>query len=100
SSVTNMNAMLSFSGLDCDNYSATLVGWQVNNPTVYGITLDAVDMIYGTAALPHRNALINNQGWVINGDSPSGTDCGGIIFPCPSGNVLYVNAAATGQNTG
>jgi surface protein len=72
----NMLQMFIFSGMDCSNYSATLIGWQANNPTVTGRSLGAHTLQYGTNAVPARTGLVTTQGWTISGDSPSGVDCG------------------------
>ena len=71
-----MNNMLDNSGMDCGNYSATLIGWKNNNPTVSGRSLGATGCMYGTNAVAARSHLINTQGWNITGDSPSGINCG------------------------
>jgi len=90
------------SGMNCDNYSATLIGWQQNNPNVKGRILLASGLKYGTNADAARILLINTQGWMISGDLPSGTICGsssivdkneeiGInIFPNPSSGVITI----------
>jgi len=84
-STVNLTHMLSYSGMDCDHYSATLVGWQHNNPTVTGRSLIANNRQYGTGAVTARTILINpidqgGQGWTITGDSYSGTACD-ILLP-------------------
>jgi hypothetical protein len=61
--------------MDCNNYSATLVGWQTNNPTVINRNLGATGLAYGLSAVASRDALVNNQGWTITGDTSSGDDC-------------------------
>ena len=72
----NMTNMLSYSSLDCANYSATLRGWADNPNTPSGRTLGAIDRQYGTSALSARTSLIATKGWNITGDSPSGNICG------------------------
>ncbi len=72
----NMTNMLSYSSLDCANYSATLRGWADNPNTPSGRTLGAIDRQYGTSALAARTSLIATKGWNITGDSPSGNICG------------------------
>lgn len=67
------------SGLDCDNYSATLIGWYVNNPDVTDRTLGANDMEFGNIAAIARDSLIFGRGWYIGNDSPSNSFCGGIL---------------------
>jgi len=75
----NIFECLSNSGMNCDNYSATLIGWQINNPTLTGIFLGADGLQYGTSAVAARNTLINTQGWTITGDSPSGFACDALL---------------------
>ncbi|MEX0996037.1 MAG: BspA family leucine-rich repeat surface protein [Flavobacteriaceae bacterium] len=67
--------MLSFSGIDCDHYSATLVGWESNNPSVTNRIFSSQNIFYGTSAIDARNILINDRGWNISWDSPSGDAC-------------------------
>ncbi|MEM6830075.1 MAG: T9SS type A sorting domain-containing protein, partial [Bacteroidota bacterium] len=70
-----MSNMLRNSGMDCENYSSTLIGWSENNPNVTGRSLGAEGLQYGTNAEAARDVLVNERGWTITGDSPSGTDC-------------------------
>ena len=71
----SMGNMLSFSGMNCANYSATLNGWAINNPTVTGVSLTATGRQYGTNAIAARNLLTGTRGWTISGDSPSAGTC-------------------------
>jgi surface protein len=75
----NMANMLNSSGMDCNSYSSTLIGWQSNNPTVTGRTLDAAGRQYGTNAVTARTQLTTIQGWTISSDSPSGSDCSNFM---------------------
>lgn len=72
-SLTNM---LDNSGMDCNNYSATLIGWSANPSTPNGITLGATGRQYGTNADASRTNLTVTKGWTITGDTPSGAVCG------------------------
>ena len=67
--------MLDNSGLDCDNYSASLIGWAANPATPSGRSLGATALQYGNNAVAARDSLINIHGWTITGDSASGVDC-------------------------
>src|SRR5690606_5436700 len=95
--------MLNNAGMDCDNYSATLVGWEANNPTVSNRNLDLNDRIYGTSAVAARNILVNTRGWLLN-DSTNGDACGAAlstlnydlenqisIYPNPAKDYLTIN---------
>jgi hypothetical protein len=74
-----MFEMLEGSSMDCDHYSATLVGWQKNNPSVTDVTLGANGLQYGTSAEAARDALINDQGWTIEGDVASDMPCDALV---------------------
>ena len=67
SEVTNMSGMFTYSGMDCTNYSSTLVGWAANPSTPNAITLGADGRTYSSSAVAARNALIS-KGWTITGD--------------------------------
>jgi hypothetical protein len=67
--------MLDNSGLDCDNYSATLIGWNNNPATPNGRTLGASGRQYGTNAVAARTNLDIAKAWTINGDAASGLPC-------------------------
>jgi surface protein len=80
----SLQNMLSNSGMDCGNYTSTLNGWRANNPSVTGLKLGATGLQYGTNAIADRDALINDQNWVITGDSLSGSECN---IPTSAGNL-------------
>jgi gliding motility-associated-like protein len=69
------------SGMDCNNYSATLIGWSANPSTPTGRTLGAIGRQYGTNAAAARSNLITTKGWTITGDTPSGTVCSSATGP-------------------
>jgi len=93
----NLTRALEFSGMDCDHYSATLIGWRENNPDVTDRSLGASEMEFGTAAAEARDSLIIAQGWTIEFDAPSGNACDGVLSATPlhrpdeSGIVIYPN---------
>jgi len=60
--------MLGFSGMDCDTYSKTLMGWAANPATPSNLTMNAQTMTYGPAAQAARQKLVN-KGWHITNDS-------------------------------
>ncbi len=63
------------SGLNCDNYSATLIGWGANPLTPNSLSMGASGRQYGTNAVAARTNLTTTKGWTITGDSPSGVAC-------------------------
>ena len=71
----NLGSMLNDSGLDCTNYSASLIGWSNNALTPNDLELGAFQRPYGTNAVAARTNLISNKGWIISNDEASGTNC-------------------------
>jgi surface protein len=67
----NLSNMLDNSGLDCSNYSATLVGWNANPSTPNGRSLGAAGRTYGPQATAARANLTGTKGWTITGDASS-----------------------------
>ena len=67
--------MLSFCGMDCANYSATLAGWSANPNIQTGLNLGASTLLYGTNVQNERNYLTITKGWTISGDAPNNTIC-------------------------
>ncbi len=70
-----MFLMFDDSGMDCQNYSQTLIGWETNNPTIEDAELTATNIEYGLDAVAARTNLINNQGWTISGDIALTVNC-------------------------
>ena len=103
SNAVNRIEMFNNSGMDCESYSATLIGW-VANTTITGVTLGANDLQYGTNAEGAVTELTGNRGWTITGHTFSGEDCFGIltshrsshgslnllVFPNPSANNMTI----------
>ncbi len=67
-------SMLTNSGLNCQNYDNTLLGWSQNPSTPDAIYLSASSpMVYShPAAVAARNQLITNKNWTISGDTYNG----------------------------
>ena len=74
-----LGSMLDNSGLDCHNYSASLIGWAANPATPSGRQIKASTLQYGTNAVASRDSLIDILDWTITGDTPSGVDCTGSV---------------------
>ncbi len=96
--------MLRNSGLNCQNYDATLSGW-AQNPLIAG-NIDissAAPLVYsGSGAVSARNLLITNKNWTITGDTYDG-ECSprlGVsdvtisqeagIYPNPARDIIYI----------
>jgi len=102
SSLTNASIMLNSVGMDCVNYSKTLVGWANNSNTPNNIILGLVSgLTYSNTIISHRNTLLNSKGWVFTGDI-SGTcefqlgvsdyEYGNefSVYPNPASDILYL----------
>jgi surface protein len=63
----NLTTMLDRSGLDCQNYSQTLVAWNANPNTPNNRILGATFMNYGPEAQAAVNNLTINKGWGFSG---------------------------------
>ena len=61
--------MLSYSGLDIDNYSNTLIGWASLPSLQYNVKFGVSGLYYNSSAIEARNKLINDYKWTIVGDS-------------------------------
>ena len=101
-----LNTMLDNSGMDCNNYSATLIGWSANPSTPNSRALGATGRQYGTNAVAARTNLTATKGWTITADTPSGAVCGSVSVPTitnftpPSGPVgTTVTITGTNFNT-
>ena len=71
SNVDNMTAMLDYSNLSVENYSATLVAWSQLEGLQSGVTLNAVGLRYSNCVQPERDILTAAPNrWTI---SDSGT---------------------------
>jgi gliding motility-associated-like protein len=97
----NLSNMLNNSGMDCSNYSATLIGWNANPATPNGRTLGAIGRQYGTNAAAARTNLISTKLWTITGDTPSGTVCSSIptiTSFAPANGPIGTTVTITGTN--
>ncbi|ACT92999.1 BspA family leucine-rich repeat surface protein [Dyadobacter fermentans] len=65
SSAINLTGMLSHSGMDCEHVSRTLMAWAANTETPDGLTLDAQDVAYASAARTSIDYLRDTKGWTI-----------------------------------
>ncbi|MBK9257161.1 MAG: BspA family leucine-rich repeat surface protein [Saprospiraceae bacterium] len=92
----NLSQMFDLSGMSCENYTYTLIGWNNNPNTPNNRTLGANGLQYGTNAVTARNNLISNKGWSISGDSPSGYDCSLPLYVL----TLSANPSQAGTTTG
>jgi surface protein len=91
-SSVSMLFMLDNSGMDCENYSTTLMEWAANNPNVQNRSLGAVGRTYGTNAVTARNTLVNDRGWTITGDIAGTGVCGASV-------TCEATATNNGDNT-
>jgi len=69
--VSSNEKMLFNSGMDCRNYSSTLLGWSKNDNLSTGVDLDSVNLEYSENAKRARNVLIKQKNWTVTGDQES-----------------------------
>lgn len=97
----DLRFMFDNNGLDCNNYSATLIGWSANASTPNGRSLGANERQYGTNAAAARAALAATKSWTITGDTPSGVACApvpGITGFTPASGPVGTTVTITGIN--
>ncbi len=98
----NLTGMLNNSNMDCNNYSATILGWNANPSTPNGRTLGATGRQYGTNAVAARTNLTATKGWTIAGDVPSGAICAlptpTIISFTPASGPIGTTVTITGTD--
>ena len=63
----NLTSMLDNSGMNCFNYSQTLIGWNNNPNTPNNRILGAAFMEFGPSAVSAVNNLTTNKGWGFSG---------------------------------
>jgi gliding motility-associated-like protein len=102
-SAVDLRFMFDNSGVDCSNYSSTLIGWNANPTTPNGRTLVATARQYGTNAVVARTNLISTKGWSITGDTPSGVVCSSVTTPTitsfsPVSGPIGTSVTITGTN--
>jgi sugar lactone lactonase YvrE len=79
--------------MNCQNYSATLVGWANNPATPNGRTIGASGRQYGTDAVAARTLLDIDKTWNFSGDASSGMAC----LPTPTLSSIANQATCDGQ---
>ncbi len=67
---------LSGSGMGCENYSQTLIGWASQPDLSFSVNIEAEDIFFNQQAQAAREVLITN-GWVLN-DAGLDAECMGV----------------------
>ncbi|BFO64232.1 BspA family leucine-rich repeat surface protein [Chryseobacterium sp. S0630] len=67
-SLTNGNASLTMSGLNCENYSKTLLGWADNPNIANNVSLGSVQGLKYASNVSDKRDILINKGWSIVGD--------------------------------
>jgi hypothetical protein len=95
SSVMFLAQFFNASGMDCTNYSNTLIGWKNNPLTPNNKVLGASSIKYKISAQADRNYLIGNKGWTIIGDSVTNDSCCvyQIISSITACDSYYINGS-------
>ncbi len=112
----NGTKLLDSCGLDCKNYSYTLIGWANSPNTPIYKEVGAAGLKYSPSAQDARDILTKpvaqgGKGWIISGDELSKEECGVInstqdgvaqsaisLYPNPAQNKLYLKNAAVGTS--
>lgn len=103
SSLIQAAGMITGSGLNCEKYNNTLIGWANNPATPNNLMIGSVSpMNYSSQlALSARNNLVINKGWTITGDNYT-TECQSLstseainknemsIYPNPATDFIYI----------
>jgi hypothetical protein len=87
-------------GINCNNYSALLIGWRSNLTGNTSRTLGAAGLKYGSNAKVSRTELIA-KGWKIEGDIETLVPCGAVpteelsnfnikVYPNPVSDKLHI----------
>ncbi len=95
SSATALVAMLDNAGLSADNYDATLIGWEAQNPPT-GLSLGATGLHFCNAEAEHtelQNPATHN--WTI---TDAGQECAFITTWSTSDNQIIIPTTGTGYN--
>jgi hypothetical protein len=85
----NLSNMLDYSGMDCSNYAATLVGWNANPSCPTGRTLGATGRTYGPSATAARANLVGAKGWTITGDALYNSCGASLKITAPANNSSF-----------
>ena len=103
-SLTGASYVLYSSGLSCDNYNKTLIGWANKIDTPNNIDLGDLSLLVysSTQAITARNTLIS-KGWIISGDSYNpncllatnevGENNRPIVYPNPATDIIFIRNA-------
>lgn len=99
----DLASMLNNCGMDCNNYSATLIGWSANPSSPNGLFLGATGKQYGTNAVAARTNLVSTKSWTITGDTPSGSLCNSGPVPTitsfsPASGPIGTTVTISGTN--
>lgn len=104
SSLTSASNLFLNSGLNCQNYDSTLLGWSTNSLTPQNISISNISPLKYShqAAVNARNFLITSKGWSITGDSYDG-ECQSVlstseniikkdisIYPNPATDFIFI----------
>lgn len=82
SQVTNMEGMLSYSGLFYRNYDQTLIDWAATESLQSGVKLGAHGLLYCNSE-EVRSMLISDKGWTFEGDINECPNLEAPVFTSP-----------------
>jgi surface protein len=87
--------MLDESGLDCNNWTETIIGWRNINSDLYNKYIGAYGLYHGTNAQPAINYLFTYRNWTFGDFGSSGNVCSNSALPI---ELLHFNAQAIDKN--
>ncbi|TVQ44345.1 MAG: BspA family leucine-rich repeat surface protein, partial [Saprospirales bacterium] len=93
---SRLNEMFDRSGMGCENYDLTLMGWADNPNTPDNRTLGAIGLHYWLAA-DARAILTNEKGWNISGDAFADCDYKDCDLPPTTINILGQYPSCPGE---
>jgi len=99
STTTSQYGLVEFltnSGLDCANYSKTLIDWANNSNLPSGLELGAIGLEFGTNAQVARDFLLNTKGWSIDDEGSTGTTC--LLCTPPNLSIIVSETSGNDQD--
>ncbi|PWN63871.1 BspA family leucine-rich repeat surface protein [Chryseobacterium viscerum] len=68
-SLINGNSAFTMSGINCENYSKTLLGWADNPNTANNVSLGSLIGIKYASNVSDKRDILINKGWILGGDA-------------------------------
>ncbi|MDQ1855010.1 BspA family leucine-rich repeat surface protein [Chryseobacterium sp. WLY505] len=92
-SLTSGTGALTLAGLNCENYSKTLMGWADNPNTANNVSLGFVQGLKYAPNVSDKRDVLINKGWSIVGDTPGSCLLSSSDIKLNKKPLLYPNPA-------